>query len=114
MLNNRYNPDLYYNSLYDAKLKLRKGNKSEALASFQEASAYNSKRSTPYYYIGQILEEFGQYDMALKKAVDVSPANTDRAIKLGKCFYELGNMKESKKYLLNASAMVQDSYDNHA
>lgn len=122
-LTNRYAPDLYNEAIYRAKSDLRRGEMGEALSAFQEANAYNPKRTSPYFYMGKILEEFGQYDRAienykkcddqsnslyvrafdglahiylerkdfiaatdaLKKACKVSPANTDRTIKLGKC-----------------------------
>jgi len=66
ILKDRYAPDAYYSALYSAKAELRKGNTNEALMAFQEANALNSHQTTPYFYMGQILEEFDQYDMALE------------------------------------------------
>ncbi len=75
VLKNRYSPDSFHAAVNDGKTFLRQGDKKEAMESFRQAVLHNPDKSTPYFYLGEILEEFEQDDEAIKcyqKCDDVS------------------------------------------
>lgn len=106
ILENRYAPDAYYSALHYAKAELRKGNTNEALMAFQEANALNRSQTTPYFYMGQILEEFNQDDMALQsynKCDDQSNSLYVRAFDgLSRIHIKRGNYSAAAKALRQA------------
>ncbi len=81
-LRNRYNPGPYHKALFRGKLNLRRGNKEKALEAFQEAVQHDPKKSSPYYYLGELQEGASQDDEALTcytKCDDVSSSLYVRA-----------------------------------
>lgn len=147
VLKNRYAPNDFYKAVNAGKIKLRMGKKEQALESFMQATNINPAKSTPYFYLGEILEGFNKDDEALenyrkcddasnslyvrafdglarifikkqdyasaaqvlKKAVEVSPAQVDRALILVKCCREVGDLEGVRKYLSIASEMAQNN-----
>lgn len=66
VLKNRYSPNDFYKAVNAGKIKLRMGKKEQALESFLKASSINPEKSIPYFYMGEILEEFNKDDEALE------------------------------------------------
>jgi len=65
VLKNRYAPNDFYKAVNAGKIKLRMGKKEQALESFLQATLINPAKSTPYFYLGEILEGFNRDDEAL-------------------------------------------------
>ncbi len=66
VLANRYYPDPFNKYFLAGKAMLRNGVKQDALKAFQEASSCNPRKSAPYFYMGQILEESNRHEDAIR------------------------------------------------
>ena len=80
-LRNRYSPDKFYQTINAGKIKLRLGRKEAAFESFRKASEINSTKSAPYYYMGEIMEEFNKNSEAIENYQKCNDASNSLFVK---------------------------------
>ncbi|MEA2084289.1 MAG: tetratricopeptide repeat protein [Thermodesulfobacteriota bacterium] len=96
------------------RIFLKSGDYSKALAAFQKAVSINRIDVTSFHHMGQIYCKLGKIDDAMEnytRAMEISPRNSDRAIKFARLLLDKNRKVEAEKILKLVIRNLTDDFD---